>query len=244
MKKFSRACVAMLAVAAAIPATAFAQEESSDGITISGEAAVVSDYRFRGFSQNGEEFAIQGGFTVSHDSGLYIGTWGSSIDLDGPGGNAEIDAFIGYSTEISSGITGDIGLNAYFYPGIADSTILEPYASLSGDIGPASLTVGAAWAPGGQDFLDDHSAIYIYSDVGVAIPDTPLTLKGHVGYSKSDSGLGGPDGDVFDYSFGVDLSYKALTFGVSYINTDVRRSLGKETIGADGAVVFSLGASF
>ena len=244
MKNFSRACLAMLALSAAVPATAFAQDDaSSDGITISGEATIVSDYRFRGFSQNGEEFAIQGGFTVSHDSGLYVGTWGSSIDFGGPG-NVELDAFIGYSTEVSSGITADIGLNAYFYPGISDSTILEPYASLSGDLGPAALTVGAAWAPGGQNALSDYSAIYIYSDVGVAIPETPLTLKGHVGYAKSDSGLGGLDGDVVDYSIGVDFSYKALTFGVSYINTDVSNRLFKESVGADGAIVFSLGASF
>ena len=248
MKKFSRACVAMLAIAAAVPATAFAEEEIADGITISGEAAVVSDYRFRGFSQNGEDFAIQGGITIGHESGLYLGTWGSSINF---ANGTEIDVFAGYSTELGSGITGDIGLNAYFYPGGGSgTTILEPYASLSGDIGPASLTVGAAWAPGGQSALSDHSAIYVYSDVGVAIPDTPLTLKGHVGYSKSDSALGGFDGDVFDYSIGVDLSYKALTFGVAYVNTDAPKRATpdygnfKEGVGADGAVVFSLGASF
>lgn len=245
MKKFSRACVAMLAIAAAVPATAYAQDEPSDGITISGSATVVSDYRFRGVSQTGEEFAIQGGFTVGHDSGLYVGTWGSSIDLPGYGG-AEIDVFAGYATEISSGITADVGLTAYLYPGSGgDTTVLEPYASLSGDLGPASVKVGAAWAPGGQNALADYSAVYVYSDVGVGIPDTPLTLKGHVGYAKSDSFLGGVDGDLFDYSVGVDFSYKALTFGVSYINTDMSNRFGdKESWGADGAVVFSLGASF
>lgn len=235
----------MLFIAATAPSTAFAQySDSSDGLSISGEAAVVSDYRFRGVSQNGEEFAIQGGFTVNHDSGFYIGTWGSSIDLPGYKG-AEIDAFAGYSTQISSGVTADIGLNAYFYPGVNNSTILEPYGSLSGDLGPASLTVGVAWAPGGQAALADHSSVYVHSNVGVGIPSTPLTLKGHIGYAKSDSGFGGIDGDLLDYSFGVDYVYKALTFGVSYINTDMSNRFGdKEAWSADGAVVFSLGASF
>lgn len=242
MKNFSRACLAMLATAAAFPTVAFAQEESSDGITISGNAAVVSDYRFRGFSQTNEKTAIQGGFTVSHDSGLYVGTWGSSI---GFANGTEIDAFAGYATEVAPGLTADIGLTSYFYPGTSDSTILEPYFSLSGDVGPASLKAGVAWAPGGQNSLGDNSAIYVYGDVGYAIADTPLTLKAHVGYSKSDSALGGLDGDVLDYSVGVDFSYKIMTLGVSYVNTDAPKFGGyKEGVGADGAVLFTLGVSF
>jgi uncharacterized protein (TIGR02001 family) len=242
MKNFSRACLAMLAAAAALPTAAYAQDESSDGITISGSAAVVSDYRFRGFSQSNEKAAIQGGITVSHDSGLYVGTWGSSI---GFANGTEIDVFAGYATEVASGLTADIGLNSYFYPGTSDSTILEPYFSLSGDVGPASLKAGVAWAPGGQNALGDDSAIYVYGDVGYAIADTPLTLKAHVGYSKSDSALGGLDGDVLDYSVGVDFSYKILTLGVSYVNTDAPKLGGyKEGVGADGALLFTLGVSF
>lgn len=243
MKNFSRACLAMLAAATALPTAAYAQEESSDGITISGSATVVSDYRFRGFSQSNEKAAIQGGFTVAHDSGFYVGTWGSSIGFNN---GTEIDAFVGYSTEISSGVTADIGVNGYFYPGSGSGTsIYEPYFSLSGDLGPASVKAGVAWAPGGQNALGDDSAVYVYSDVGVGVPNTPITLKGHVGYSKSDSALGGADGDVFDYSIGADFSYKALTLGVSYVNTDAPKAFGyKEAFGADGAVVFSLGASF
>lgn len=76
MTNLSRACACMLLVLSAVPATAFAQEASDDGITISGNATVVSDYRFRGFSQSNEEAAIQGGFSIGHDSGLYVGTWG------------------------------------------------------------------------------------------------------------------------------------------------------------------------
>lgn len=243
MKKFSRACLGMLLAAVAVPQTAYAQdEEDSDGITISGGATVVSDYRFRGFSQSNEEAAIQGTFTIAHESGLYLGTWGSSI---GFANGTEIDVYGGYATEITSGLTADIGATFYIYPGTSDSTIIEPYFALSGDVGPASIKGAVAWAPGGQDSLGDASAVYLYSDIGVAIPDTPITLKGHVGYAKSDSFLGGLDGEVFDFMVGVDFSYKALTLGVSYVNTDAPKTLGfKEAVGADGAVLFSLGASF
>lgn len=241
MNYLSRACLGVLA-AAALPSAAYAQEESSNGITISGEATVVSDYRFRGFSQSNEKAAIQGGFTISHDSGFYVGTWGSSI---GFANGTEIDAFAGFGTELGSGVSADAGVNFYFYPGAANSTIVEPYASLTGEVGPASLTAGVAWAPGGQSSLGDDSAVYLYGDVGIAIPDTPFSITGHLGYAKSDSALGGLDGDVIDYSIGVSASWKALTASVSYINTDAPKLGGfKEAVGADGAVVFTLGVAF
>ncbi|KTE22414.1 hypothetical protein ATE67_00195 [Sphingopyxis sp. H050] len=243
MKNLSRACLGMALVLSALPATAYAQEEEeSSSITITGGATVVSDYRFRGFSQSDEEAAIQGTFTIAHESGLYVGTWGSSI---GFANGTEIDVYGGFSTELTPGLTGDIGVTAYLYPGTNNATVIEPYASLTGAIGPATVKGGVAWAPGGQNSLGDESAIYLYTDVGVAIPDTPIKLKGHFGYADSDSFLGGLDGNVIDYSVGVDFTWKALTLGVAYVNTDAPKIGGyKEAVGADGAVIFSLGAAF
>ncbi|WP_447761040.1 TorF family putative porin [Sphingopyxis panaciterrae] len=244
MKTFSRACFGVLLAASAISTPAFAQEaeEPSDGITITGSATVVSDYRFRGFSQSNEKAAIQGGFTIGHDSGLYVGTWGSSIGFNN---GTEIDVFAGFAKEVTPGLTADVGATVYLYPGVNNTTVIEPYALLTGAIGPATVKGGIAWAPGGQNSLGDASGVYLYSDVGVQIPDTPIKLKGHVGYAKSDSFLGGLDGEVLDYSVGVDVTWKVLTLGVAYVNTDAPKFGGyKETVGADGAVVFSLGAAF
>jgi len=242
MKKISRACLGMLIAAATLPSAAHAQDEAGDGITISGSATVVSDYRFRGFSQSNEEAAIQGGITVSHDSGLYLGTWGSSI---GFANGTEIDVFGGYAKELVPGLTADVGATLYLYPGTSNSSVIEPYFAVSGDLGPASIKTGIAWAPGGQDSLGDASGVYLYTDAGVAVPNTPFTLKGHVGFAKSDSFLGGADGDVVDYSVGVEASWKMLTLGVSYVNTDAPKFGGyKESVGADGAVLFTLGAAF
>lgn len=233
---------ALLLAATATPAFAQEEAEAPDAFTITGSATVVSDYRFRGFSQTNEEATIQGGFTVAHESGLYVGTWGSGIGFNN---GSEIDVFAGFAKEVTSGLTADVGVTAYFYPGAADTTIYEPYFSLTGTVGPATIKGGLAWAWGGQDSLGDDSAIYAYTDVAVGIPETPLKLKGHLGYAKSDSFLGGLDGEVFDYSIGAEVSWKALTLGVSYVNTDETTALGwKDSIGADGAVLFTLGAAF
>lgn len=238
--RFSMISLGALMLATATPA--LAQEEPADDFTVTGSATVVSDYRFRGFSQTGEEPTIQGGFGLTHSSGLYVGTWGSGVSF---ANGTELDVYGGFSKEIVPGLTGDIGVTLYLYPGTTGTEIIEPYVSLSGTIGPVSTKVGLAWAPEGQGALGGFSAVYTYADASVMLPSTPIKLKAHIGYANSDSFLGGLDGEAVDYSFGAEVSWKALTAGISYVNTDETTIGGwKEAVGADGAVILSLGAAF
>ena len=119
MKKYLTAA----AIALLPAAPAFAQEETSP-ITVSGSAALVSDYRFRGVSQTDEEMAVQAGITISHESGLYAGTWASNLAGWGTfgGSNMELDLFAGYSFPIGGTASLDVGLTWYMYPGGADTT--------------------------------------------------------------------------------------------------------------------------
>ena len=49
-----------------------AQDETAPppAITVSGAATIATDYRFRGVSQSDKEAAVQGGLTISHESGV------------------------------------------------------------------------------------------------------------------------------------------------------------------------------
>jgi len=230
------------------------QAEAADPITISGTAAVVSQYRFRGVSQSNEEVAAQAGITATHKSGLYAGVWGSNLAGFGTfgGANLELDVFGGYKRTIG-GATVDAGLLWYLYPGTDGTDYAEPYASVSGTLGPASIKLGAAYAPKQRSIGSDDN-LYLYGDAGTAIPGTPVTLKGHLGYTQGKgSTLAGPDGDYLDYALGADFTYKVLTFNVSYIDTDIGKVAadGFYTSGdkrgrkiVDGAVVVSLTAAF
>lgn len=252
MRKSILGLSAVLLATVATPA--FAQDDA-DGITITGGATVVSDYRFRGVSQTSEEAAIQGTINVTHESGLYAGVWGSSVDFFG---GSELDAYVGYSREVVPGLTADVGLLYYYYPKKADfaSDYFEPYFSLSGAIGPVNAKVGVAYAWEGQNALLDDDNIYVYTDANTAIPGTPFKLKGHVGYTDgalASTGLTGAlSGNYWDWSLGAEASYKALTFGVSYVDTDIKNdafggvggSAGANAFGSDAGVVFSVGANF
>jgi len=68
---------ALALLASATPA--LAQDDTKE-FTLTGSAAIVSDYRFRGISQSNKRFAVQASATLAHSSGAYISFWSSSID--------------------------------------------------------------------------------------------------------------------------------------------------------------------
>jgi uncharacterized protein (TIGR02001 family) len=226
-----RSLLAATALAGAfIAAPAFADEAPASDLTISGNVALVTDYRFRGLSLSGGDPAVQGGITLTHSSGLYAGTWASSIiDTVGYAGNTgtmELDLFAGYSREVVPGLTADVGLLYYAYPGgkVGKAEFFEPYASLSTTYGPAKFKLGVnyAWS---QDAINNDDNLYVYTNVDIAVPSTPLTVSGHVGYT--DGPLALPYFTTttkehgFDYSVGVSATVLGkLTLGVSYVGVE------------------------
>ena len=249
--KFRPAAIAVVLAAFPVAAHAQAAPEPTDpppAVTISGSATIASDYRFRGVSQSDQEMAVQGGITIAHDSGAYIGTWASNLAGWGTfgGANMELDLIAGYKTAIADGATLDVGLTWYVYPGGADKTdFAEPYAKLSGTAGPASLTAGVAYAPKQQAIgkwyatgadaasgvytrpgaKDDN--LYLWGDAAVPVTGSPITAKAHIGHSWGQDGLGpnatavSPTGSYWDWSVGADATWRNLTLNVSYVDTDI-----------------------
>lgn len=280
MRKSILAFTAFALTALATPA--MAEDDDGLGLTITGGASLVSDYRFRGFSQSSEDFAVQGNVTVTHTSGAYVGFWGSSN-----AGQGEIDLIGGFSHELVSGITGDIGVTYYLYPNRTplgtpgagfvngakgSNELVEPYVSLSTTRGIWWGKLGFAWAPK-QDYFTSfygtsitggkkYENTYVWADGAISVPNTPLKVTGHAGWTSNGylrsfiydaNNINDSKADVIDYSIGGSLSYKALTFGIQYVGTDVPKrysSFGpgspafREFYGADGTVVFSIGAAF
>ncbi|MES2497291.1 MAG: TorF family putative porin [Pseudomonadota bacterium] len=205
-------------------APAFAQDDVKE-FTLTGNAALVSDYRFRGISQSGKHIAIQGGATLAHSSGFYGSFWGSSIDdYIAAGADAELDLIAGYSTTMG-GVTLDGGVLYYAYTSAtkgANTDFFELYGSVKGTVGPATVKAGVAYAPKQSALtltgpkLDN---LYVYGDVSYTVPETPFGLAGHLGYSKDQSFLTGGK-SYLDWNLGATYTWKAATFGVAYVDTD------------------------
>jgi uncharacterized protein (TIGR02001 family) len=100
---------------------------------LSGTATLTSDYDYRGISQTDSHPALQGSIDYAHDSGFYISAWGSSLDWgEDSDANVEIDYFGGFRHEIgSTGVTWDLGILAYTYPGLASANFVEYYGGLT-----------------------------------------------------------------------------------------------------------------
>jgi uncharacterized protein (TIGR02001 family) len=110
--------LAALTSGAATTAMAADPKAPAPDFEISGNFALVSDYRFRGISQTNRDPALQGGFDLAHKSGFYAGTWASNVSQwANPGGSMEVDFYIGYGTELPMGVGIDVGHTWYQYPG-------------------------------------------------------------------------------------------------------------------------------
>lgn len=211
---------------AVLSVPAFAQDEPAPALTVTGSAAVVSDYRFRGISQTDKRFALQGGLTVTHESGFYVSTWGSSIDdYVAAGSDQELDLIAGYSKTFGAA-TVDVGVLYYYYPGSggANTDFVEPYASIKGTFGPATAKLSAAYAPKSRALSVDggltrEDNLYVAGDLAASVPNTPLGVSAHLGHSFGPSYL--TIGDEYtDWSVGATYTWSHLTFGVSYVDTD------------------------
>jgi uncharacterized protein (TIGR02001 family) len=131
---------AMAQDAVAAPAAAEAVPDN----VVSYNVALTSDYRYRGISQSRLKPAVSGGADYTHNpTGLYVGTWLSSIKWIKDGGgdtNLEWDIYGGKRGEISKDFTYDVGGLYYFYPSNGLSTNANTF-ELYGQLGYGPLYI-------------------------------------------------------------------------------------------------------
>ncbi len=237
-------------------APAFAEDDKEvKAITLSGSATVVSDYRFRGISQTNKRPAIQAGITATHESGVYVGVWGSSVDeYIAAGADQEIDLIGGFKKSFG-GTTLDVGAVYYYYPGAEqiipgyNSDFVEPYASLAYTFGPVTAKATANYAPK-QSALDygfgKEDNFYASAELSGGIPSTPVTVAAKVGRNFTRSFLS--SGTKYtDWAVSATYVAGALSIGVSYV--DANRDLFSGIPSANrniskGGIFGTLGVSF
>lgn len=231
--KFAALSVAMSAMAVSAPA--FAQdeaEEASGPITIAGGAAIVSDYRFRGVSLSDKDFAVQPYLTVKHESGLYAGVWGSNV-AENAGDDLEVDLYAGFAG--GDAVTYDIGATYYVYPGASDLNYVEFTGKLGTTVGPATIGGQLSYVPS-QDNTGNNDNIYVATNAAVAVPNTPITLTGSVGFEDGAFG-----DDKIDWSIGATAAVSVFTVGVAYVDTNRRTTFAFEDSKAGVVLTLSYG---
>lgn len=226
-----RSTLITLVIALSTVAPAFAQSddlETSSGFTFDSSAAIVSDYRFRGWSLSDDKPAMQVDATLSHSSGLYTGVFASTIeefgiDDDGDGAKSEFDLSAGWAFSLAD-LDIDVGAMAYLYPDASDVNYYVLPISVSQAFGGISLTVGYEYTPQ-QTALGDLDGSYVWFSADWSADDLPFWLSSSIGY---EDGAWAPDGKT-DWSLGAFYDLDTLELGLTYT--------GADAIGADEALI-------
>jgi uncharacterized protein (TIGR02001 family) len=148
--KLALAALALSGISGAAFAQAAAPAAPAPDYSLSANVGVVSDYRFRGIAQTSKKPAIQGGLDFSHASGFYAGTFLSTVkwvkDFNGATkGGYEWDLYGGFKKEVFDGLTLDIGLIRYGYPGNNSGDAGTPGFGLVGNADTNEWYVGAGY---------------------------------------------------------------------------------------------------
>ncbi len=251
--KLSQISVAALLSVAAVGAFAQAKAPEPD-YTLSYNVGATTDYRYRGISQSSLKPALSGGADFAHKSGLYLGTWVSTIDWikdDGKtaGVNAgktavEIDFYGGYKGAVGD-LAYDVGLLHYLYPSNkyvnigANANTTELYGALT--YGPVtakysqsvSNTFGFANSKG--SYYVDLSATF---DLG-----NGFSLVPHVGYQSIKNTA---TASYTDYALTVNKDFgSGFSGSLAYIDTDTKAYLtSKNKNKGKGSLVLGAKYSF
>tara|TARA_R110002110_G_C13470513_1_gene720861 strand:- start:101239 stop:101961 length:723 start_codon:yes stop_codon:yes gene_type:complete len=209
---------------AAVTTAVLAGASATQAAEISGNVALTSDYKFRGISQSDESPAIQGGFDVAFDNGIYVGTWGSSVDFDTNGdgfdGSLELDYYAGWASTIGDSDIGiDVGYLYYDYPG--DNGDEGDYQEFYGSLSWMDATVGVAFSDDYYGGTDEFW--YVYADYGFSLMEN-VSVGLHVGYNmlEEDGGFLSSDEDAYiDYSVSVTYAFSGVDLSLAYVGTDL-----------------------
>lgn len=216
MKKLLPVAIALSAAAA--PALA----EVSANIT------ATSNYVWRGVSQTGNDAAVQGGVDWASDSGIYAGTWVSTLGGGEP--SSETDFYAGWAADLGdSGLGIDLGYIYYAYlDNPNENDFGEIYANISFSIFSAGVSVTTNTGDDNEDSTFDQGDVYVWVagsfDLG---NDWSLgaTIGAYEFTNDGDTGVG----DV-SYQHGqLDLTKSAGDFGdvtlsLSYANEEAQNA--------------------
>ncbi|MDR0181906.1 TorF family putative porin [Lysobacter arvi] len=125
---------------------AFGVVADSHAASFSGNAALTTDYVWRGTTQTQGDPAVQAGLRLAGDRGWYASAWGSSVEFAPElHASSELDFTVGWSGTLGGALALDVNALHYRYP--ATTTDLD-WTELNGTLTWASrywLSLG--WSP-------------------------------------------------------------------------------------------------
>jgi len=236
-----------LLAASLLAMSATAQAEFSATVLL------ATDYVFRGISNTDGDPAIQGSMDYEHDSGFYAGIWGSNVkfrenaasDTTVDEATIEIDYYAGFAAEFDVGISWDLGVLYYTYPG-AESDLDYDYWEVLGALGYAleettlepEAGIELYYSP--DYFGGSGDATYAAALLNLSLP-MELGAVFSVGkqWFKDDSDL-----NYTDWKIGLTRSLQGFDIELAYTDTNLSKSDCDDDDICDNRIVFSVSRTF
>ena len=198
---------------AAVSAVVFSDIAAAE---ITANAGAFSNYIFRGTTYSGDSAVVQGGIDWSSDSGIYAGTWVSTLGSAGVGGN-EIDFYSGYAGNVGA-LTYDVGVLTYQYTSSPQFNYSEAYFSASYSI----FTIGANYtvdaASGNKNAAFDQGDVYLFASADFNAGPVDVSLYAGSYNFTNDGDFG--NGDISYAHIGASVSKDGFNFAVDKSDVD------------------------
>ena len=232
-----RGCLALAAGSLWLAPPALAQD-------LSGEAELVSDYRWRGASLSNGNPALQASAEVEA-AGFYLGGFGSWVPRGGGAAGLEFDASAGWRAALDARLTLDGGVALYHYPRARDCDYAEATATLGWERGGTEARIGLAYAPRQPNLIDADGArsdnLYGFAGLEQAIAGPfSVTLEG--GY-EAGAFDGAARGGKLDWRAGVSAGLGKLRLSAQYVGAS-RPHAGVDERRGEHGLVLALARSF
>jgi len=151
------------------------------------------------YDDQGKNFApsLQGGIDYGFSNGFYVGNWNSTGKFgEALKSTVEVDLYVGYAKALASGLSYDLAVTRYLYPGVKDLNAND--VNLDVAYGPATVSYTQAFTSDGFD-----SGYTLGLTLAHSITDaleTSVLVEGDKGVSSLNYELG------LAYDMGNDLS--------------------------------------
>ncbi len=182
----------------------------AEAATFGGDVTAVSDYIFRGISQNYGDPAAQLDLHLGTANGFFVGAWGSTLNSQGPRPNFEVQLYGGKRFDLSTAWSATVqGVNyAYVGKGGAHADDYQELSVGFSYLDSLNFSVSAApnairywqgfrlgrypaygadatgqWSVGGNVFLTGGAGYYYLSGPSFPHSGTPGYPYGNVGFA-------------------------------------------------------------
>ncbi|WP_426336433.1 TorF family putative porin [Pseudoduganella sp. R-31] len=209
---------ALFLAAAMLSAPAFAND-------LSFNAALASDYRYRGISQSRLQPALQAGADLAdRGTGWYAGAWASAINWTrdaGGAGRVELDIYGGKRGQLTADVSYDAGVLTYVYkgriPGLDNPDTTEIHGQLG--YGPATLKYSHS-VTSLFGFADSKNSGYL--DLGANVDaGAGYTINLHAGHQRvKNNGVA----DYSDWKLGVSKDLGIASVQLAAVGTNAGKA--------------------